>query len=389
MVVAFALAGAAAIALLATEGTLGTTIYGIPWPVSLVVAAAQAAALPLALVRPRIAMVSAAGGVIAATILAAPVPTAPWPVSATAIVAFALVVATVGISARWTVPLLGWGVTTAAVCVIGTVRPSAGVSAGARAADLIVFASVTLAAVGVGLLIGSWRDARLLLRRERELSAAEAARRELAEERTRIARELHDIVAHGMSAIQVRAASARYRMPDLPEAAAEEFDELAASARGAMGEMRRLLGVLRDDDLAETAPQPGLADLAALVAGSGHGGPATLDDGGGASSDVDPIVQLTVFRVVQESLSNVARHASGAPVAVVVERSAGTIVVDVRNGPAPGTPAPVVDTGGLGLRGMRERLDLVGGTLAAGATPDGGFAVRATIPEELGQEPPS
>lgn len=386
MVVAAALAGAAAIAVLATEGTLGTTVYGIPWPVSLVVAGAQAVALPLALLRPRAAMVLASVGVIAATILAAPVATAPWPVSATAIVAFALTVATVGVFARWTVPLLGWGITSAAVCAIGTVRPSADVASGARAADLIVFASVALAAAGVGLLIGSWRDARLLLRRERALSAAEVARRELAEERTRIARELHDIVAHGMSAIQVRAASARYRIPELPDAAADEFDELAASARSAMGEMRRLLGVLREDDPAEAAPQPGLSDLAALAAGSPHGGSVTLDDRIAPTAAIDPILQLTVFRIVQESLSNVARHAPGADVAIVVECSADELVVEVRNGRAPGGPVPRADVGGLGLRGMRERLDLVGGAFAAAPAPDGGFSVRASMPARLGEE---
>ncbi|ERK69467.1 histidine kinase, partial [Leifsonia aquatica ATCC 14665] len=233
-------------------------------------------------------------------------------------------------------------------------------TAGAVTADLVVFAAVTATALLGGLLVSRWQDVRRQLLREQRISASEQALREVAEERTRIARELHDVVAHGMSAIQVQASSARYRLPDLSDEAAAEFDELAATARSAMGEMRMLLGVLRSEDVAvETAPQPGVADVRALVTGAGRRGTVRLDDrlDADAAARLEPVVSLAVYRIVQESLSNIARHATGAGAEVVIERTAEGLVVTVENEQAPGRPAsaPAPESGGHGIRGMRER----------------------------------
>lgn len=373
----------------AVESSLGAAVYGIPVAISLLLGAAQGAAIPLGIIRPRIAMAVSTVAVATAALLAVPVATAPWPVSAGSTVGFTLVLLVVGTFGRWGVGAVGWFAANAAVLILATVRDHGPVDERTVVAVLIVFASVGLPAYGIGVLLRGRQIARRQLALEREATAAEAARRELVEERTRIARELHDIVAHGMSAIQVQAVSAPYRIPSLSDEAIAEFGDIAATARSAIGEMRRLLGVLRADDEAEAAPQPGVGDLADLLARPTHGGDLRVDDRLGDRSIDDPILGLTVYRVVQESLSNIARHAAGAAATVVLVRepaasgAAAVIAVTVANGPAPGIRAGVLDVadrGGHGLRGMRERVALVGGTMVAAPTADGGFEVRVRIP---------
>jgi signal transduction histidine kinase len=280
----------------------------------------------------------------------------------------------------------------------------------------IVFAVLTALLYAAG----RWR------RDRQELHAKDAEAREQRErsasmeERARIAREMHDIVAHHMSMIAVQAETAPYRVPDLPEAALSEFTVLGESAREALTDMRRLLGVLRGPEEGsprepgssaehtegsiELAPQPGLGEVQALVEAARRAGAqvalemtVTADEEGRVVA-VPPVVGLTAYRIIQESLSNAARHAPRAPIAVTVEQAAGRITVAVRNEvpaqvPAPETPAPAPrgergpgaghEAGrgtGHGLTGMRERAALVGGRVQAGPEPDGGFAVRAELP---------
>ncbi|MFB8386952.1 sensor histidine kinase [Microbacterium sp. NPDC055910] len=371
---------AAGLTVLAVDSALGATVYAIDAPLAIALAAALGAAIPLAFVRPRLAAALSVAAVLAFAIVSVPPAAAPWPASVAAMVAVALTLGVVGTTAPRVVGAVAWGAGVVGLLVIVAVRDHGDVQTGPIVADLVVFASLGVLALGGGMLLRSAREARRLLAVEREVSAAETARRQLAEERTRIARELHDIVAHGMSAIQVQAASARYRLPDLAPTAADEFDELATTARTAMSEMRQLLNVLREDDPAESAPQPGLRELAELLARPPHGGPLTTR-GNLLDGPDDPLTGLTVYRVVQESLSNIARHAPGAETFVRLDRdSAGRIAIEVRNTPTPGIRPPVTDGGGHGLRGMRERVELAGGELAAGPTPEGGFAVIARLP---------
>jgi signal transduction histidine kinase len=205
-------------------------------------------------------------------------------------------------------------------------------------------------------------------------------------ERTRIARELHDVVAHHMSLIAVRAETAPYRLSEVDAAARTEFGEISAAAREALVEMRRLLGVLRSEQHeALTAPQPGLADLPELVEGARRAG-ATVDLN--MTDDVpstSPAVELTAYRIVQEALSNAGQHSSGATTTVAVGRTATNLTVVVSNGPTPRpdhtVPARTVPPRvGHGLLGMRERATSLGGELAAGPRSDGGFTVRAILP---------
>lgn len=204
-------------------------------------------------------------------------------------------------------------------------------------------------------------------------------------ERTRIARELHDVVAHHMSLIAVRAETAPYRLGELSEPAREEFTQISAAARESLVEMRRVLGVLRSEDQeAPTAPQPGIADVYELVERARQAGAVVDLELPGTAVGATPAVELTAYRIVQEALSNVARHAPGVPATVRLGSDGAALTVVVRNG-APARPVPY-NGDGHGLVGMRERAVAVGGTLSVGGAPDGGFEVRAVLPLSGGTE---
>ena len=208
-------------------------------------------------------------------------------------------------------------------------------------------------------------------------------------ERARIARELHDVVAHHISMIAVQAETARLATPGMPAAGAKRLLEIGDTARAGLTEMRRLLGVLREDAQAASPglpgadrhPQPGLQQLNELLdearnaSGAGtrlivSGPPATLDPG----------VELAAYRIVQEALTNARRHAPGAAVDVELHFADDVLGLRIRdNGPGPPVAQPAA-SGGHGLPGMRERAAAAGGELRTGAAPGGGFLIEATLP---------
>ncbi len=235
----------------------------------------------------------------------------------------------------------------------------------------VVVTPVLVAALGIAL--GRLRGTADRLAEAERGTAAEQARRAVLEERTRIAREMHDVVAHHLSAIAVRAESAPHRAPAEPSA---EFGAIAAAARDALADMRRLLGVLRADDPDRPgAPVPGVDGIPGLVAGLRASGVAVELDVAGTPREVPGDVGLAAFRVVQEALSNAARHATGAEVSVRVQWLPDAVRVQVHNGAGEDTGSG----GGIGLVGMRERVAAVGGFLVAGPGPDG-YTVDATLP---------
>jgi signal transduction histidine kinase len=205
-------------------------------------------------------------------------------------------------------------------------------------------------------------------------------------ERARISRELHDVVAHHISMIAVQAETARLTTPGMPAAGAQRLSSIGDTARAALTEMRRLLGVLREDteaEVAELQPQPGLRQLNELLdtardaAGTGarlilHGAPIALDPG----------VELAAYRIVQEALTNARRHAPGAAVDVELHYGEDGLRLFIRdNGPGPlaARPDEAVPEG-HGLLGMRERAAAVGGELSTGQAAGGGFLVSASLP---------
>jgi signal transduction histidine kinase len=204
-------------------------------------------------------------------------------------------------------------------------------------------------------------------------------------ERARIARELHDVVAHHVSMIAVQAEAARITTPGLPEEGGRRLLAIGDTARTALTEMRRLLGVLRED--AGTAPtrrpQPGLRQLNELIDEAREVGRAsTRLIVRGAVGPLDPGLELTVYRIVQEALTNARRHAPGAAVDVELDYTPGELLVRVRDSGPGGAP----DAGGHGLTGMRERAGMLGGTVEAHPGPLGGFVVQARLPIPLTED---
>ncbi|MCH1867796.1 sensor histidine kinase [Nocardioides sp. CFH 31398] len=220
--------------------------------------------------------------------------------------------------------------------------------------------------------VGALLERNEQIRREAEQRVALAA----TEERTRIAREMHDVVAHGLSVIIVQADGARYAAEHDPAAAPTALGTIARTGREALADMRRMLGLLREGETG-TAPVPDLGSLRALVEDSQV--PARL---AGLERDVPGVVALTTYRVVQEALTNVRKHAGpDAGATVDVEVGATEVVVRVRDRGRGAAATPTgTDGPGHGLVGMRERVTALGGEVSAGPASGGGFAVSARIP---------
>ncbi|MFJ8658595.1 sensor histidine kinase [Streptomyces sp. NPDC093795] len=222
------------------------------------------------------------------------------------------------------------------------------------------------------------RARRLEIERDQEVRLAAAA------ERTRIAREMHDIIGHNLSVITGLADGGRYAATKNPERAAQALDAIGTTSREALGELRRLLGVLRDDEEAAVRdPQPTLADLDALITGVRNAGlPVRFDlRDEPAAQPLAPGAQLTVYRVVQEALTNTLKHAGeGARATVLLTYTPTEVRAEVTDtGTAKQPPSPGQ---GQGLTGMRERAALYDGTLDCGPLPSGGWAVRLRLPRE-------
>ncbi|MGV9710436.1 sensor histidine kinase [Gordonia sp. NPDC003424] len=212
------------------------------------------------------------------------------------------------------------------------------------------------------------------------------AQKSVLEERARIARDLHDIVAHRMSVVVVMAQTARYRLDDVSDSAAAEFEAIAVAARESLDEVRQLLGVLRTDGDAPAAPAPGLADVGSLVTATRlTGAPVSVSD----ATDHDRIGDATamvVYRIIQESLANATRYAPGVPIEIRLGTVGGgdVLELDVCNDPPIGEPVHIAGAG-TGIPGMTERAAALGGVLSAGPTESGGFRVHAEIPAHAGR----
>lgn len=313
----------------------------------------------------RIAFVMQFAGVLGATAREA------WPWNPVQIVGFLAVLGALALAEDTAVT--AWATGLSLVPVFLFANP-----ANAWGAAVLVMAIALL-----GNTVARRRQSRRQLAEQAELNELERARRAVLEERARIAREMHDVVAHHMSMIAVRAETAPYRVAGLPEPAREELATIASAARAALADMRRLLGVLRaEDDETPRAPQPGLGDVPALAENARRAGMAVTVTLPGADG-VPPAVGLTAYRIVQEALANAARHAPGGAVRIAGRVAGDRLELAVRNGPAvAGTAPPELPGGGPGhgLVGMRERAALLGGTLSAGADDGGGYTVAAVLP---------
>jgi signal transduction histidine kinase len=244
---------------------------------------------------------------------------------------------------------------------------------------------LTIAGV-ICVLIRIILRSRAQLAQQTMLKDTEKSKNAVLEERTRIARDLHDVVAHRMSVVVVQSQTAKYRIDGVGDAAAAEFDAIADVAREALDEVRVMLGVLRLEDDSPRAeayarnPNPGIADIEGIVAATRGAGVDVsyrpLDTG----EHVGDACALVAYRIVQESLANVTRYAAGARVDVDLSVSGDDLDVVVRNTVPTASPINLESSGGQGIPGMLERAKAVGGVLSAAPQPDGGFVVRARLP---------
>ena len=248
----------------------------------------------------------------------------------------------------------------------------------------IAEALAVIAAWGAGEMIRSRRQVALDQAAAAQQLKDLSERDVLARERASIARELHDVVAHHVSMIAVRAGTAPYAIADLPEPGQEAFGEIATEARAALTELRIVLGVLRDPaKAAEATPQPRLADIDAMLARVRSAGTQVTAEVAGQARALPDLVELCGYRIVQEAVTNAGRHAPGSRVSVVIAYLDASLGVVVRNtAPDQASPAPreALPTAGFGLTGLRERVAMLGGEIAAGPEDNGGFAVRAVLP---------
>ncbi|MEU8645883.1 sensor histidine kinase [Streptomyces sp. NPDC048674] len=223
------------------------------------------------------------------------------------------------------------------------------------------------------------------LARELRAEQAERSRREVAEERGRMARELHDVVAHHMSVVSVQAGLARFVFDSDPATARAALGTIGDASGEALEELRRMLQVLREEDLRDPdrgpeAPMPGLARLGDLVERVRAGGVPVELRVEGAPRPLAPGVELCAYRVVQESLTNILKHAHRAAAVVELRYGEHEMTVVITDDGEGAIPDRLPVGGGHGLIGMRERAKLYGGTISIGPRSEGGFAVRLTLP---------
>jgi signal transduction histidine kinase len=262
------------------------------------------------------------------------------------------------------------------ISIVGTVAALVVAYPGTNWVEVLI--SATFAA-GLPMLFGRIGFNR---RRRIDVDRERAARDAVVEERARIARELHDVVAHAMSVMVVQAGAARSVLDDDPAAARAAIGRIESTGRDGLTEMRRLIGILKADGAdADRAPQPGLGQLESLletVRGAGVPVEAVTE---GEPRPIPTGLDLVAYRIVQEALTNVMKHAGRASARVLLRWGDAALDVEVSDD---GRGPFVATDGGLGLLGMRERVALYGGTIRTGPRPGGGFTVHAHMPYEGG-----
>ncbi|MBT2394434.1 sensor histidine kinase [Streptomyces sp. ISL-100] len=301
----------------------------------------------------------------------------PWSISGIALQSGALFLLALRVRPRRAAEALAISVLAGVACTAFTTQP--------HNLDVDRAAPVLIAAVVVGAMLRGLRVARTELGVQEELTAEERARRTLLEERNRIARELHDVVAHHMSVISIQAQVAPHLVDNPSEELNENLAGIRENAVRALTELRRVLGVLRSEDSPSQevrhAPQPTLDQLDEMVGNVRGAGLTVTTRTTGDPHPLPPGVELSAFRIVQEALSNVMRHAPGARARVEIGYHAAALTVRVTN-TAPARPAEPSRGAGHGLLGMRERTAMLGGEFAKGPIPGGGYEVFATLPLE-------
>lgn len=277
--------------------------------------------------------------------------------------------------------LAAMGVCLAGVLVAGAVTEPLSV-------DGVIIPFVYLGAVwGIGRLVGTRTSRADRIGAEAERLAREQIAREqtaISEERARISRELHDVVAHAVTTMVLQAGAAQAELHPSEMRTRTRLASIESSGRQALEELRRVLAVMRKGEAAgATEPMPSMAELPALAERTSASGPR-VDLSVDVASDLPPGMSLSIYRIVQEALTNVLKHASATRAWVRISEEVDAVVVEVRDDGRPGD-RPAAEGSGRGLIGMRERVAMFGGSVEAGADPErGGFLLRARLPRMEG-----
>ncbi|MFC5802112.1 sensor histidine kinase [Streptomyces formicae] len=340
---------------------------------ALVLAVVPAGVVLMTLVRPVLAFWASLGASLFVSVVANP--WGDWPWSGVVFASHLAVLTVVAARTRPRTALWMWLLTGAYGIVVESVI-GRGYGVGSTGPLMVVSAMVLLAVS----LVQVRREAREEVAVQQSVTAVERDRRTLLEERTTIARELHDVVAHHMSVVAIQAEAAPYRVENPPPELEQAFATIRENAVAALTELRRVLGVVRAEDYeAPDAPQPTLADLDGLIANVRDAG-LTVDTAvTGAVRELPQGVELSAYRIIQEALSNVLRHAPGAAAKVEVSYVLGGLGLRIVNGPARGLVKPSPGAG-HGITGMRERVAMLSGEMTAAETEDGGYEVAAFLP---------
>jgi signal transduction histidine kinase len=368
-----------------------SAVYELDLAVAFGIATVQCGSLVLAVARPRIGAIVHLLSIAALVLVTRDSDADMWPLPVSGLVSLGALVLLLGVRERWTVSFGTWWASVAMLVALIVLTPDRYADPDQWGTNLTIYTSYTLLVLGAAIAVGQRHRIRAELATARKDVEQAEAQRVLFEERARIARELHDVVAHSMSLVHMQALSAPARLgPTRPEVE-RDFEDIARSAGTALAEMRQLLGALRPGDgRADLAPQPQIQDITDLAAGATRAGiPVQLELAPGAAA-ASPIAQLTAYRIVQEALSNVARHAPSASTEVSIDVHGTALHVRVHNGPPADDregPSASPDRGGHGLRGMRERVSLLGGSLETGPDQSGGYSVEAILPSAIIEQP--
>ncbi|WP_327296259.1 MULTISPECIES: histidine kinase [unclassified Streptomyces] len=361
--------------LLAAHGTVS-----FEGPLSLLTGLISAAAVVMTLVRPVGAWWVSLASAPVVSLLGSSWGSWPWPDS---VFLAHLVVVTV-VAARTSPRTAAWmwagtalyGFLTGAV--VGPVDMN-----GSNMALMLFLSAVALL---VTTTVQVRREAHREVTAQQTVTAIERDRRTLLEERTTIARELHDVVAHHMSVVAIQAEAAPYRVTDPPPELTRSFEVIRENAVAALTELRRVLGVVRAEDYeAPDAPQPTLAELEGLLTNVREAGLAVEKTVTGAVRELPQGVELSAYRIIQEALSNTLRHAPGSQARVEISYVLGGLGLRVINGPPQGLVKPSPGAG-HGLTGMRERVTMLNGEITTESTEDGGYEIAAFIPVQRSAE---
>jgi signal transduction histidine kinase len=345
----------------------------------------QSTPVLLAMYRPMAAYWLSLVGTIAVALLTLDFTANPgdvWPWTPPGLQTHLLVMILVALRVRVRAMFGMWLLTVLSGVGLGLVGYEGEISANSNLAVMAILSGTALVLIAA---VRGRSEALELLAEQAHITSAERSRRTLLEERARIARELHDVVAHHMSVIAIQAEAAPYRVADPPEELRASFATIRKNAVDALSELRRVLDLLRAEapDRVPSdadAPQPTLGGLDDIVANVRDAGLTVQTVVSGGVRPLPPGVELSAFRIVQEALSNVLRHAPGSDVRVEIAYVLGGVGLRVANGHSKADPAPVDAGTGHGLLGMRERVAMLGGEFRAGLTDDGGYEVVAFLP---------